>query len=140
MNSFRFIVALTLLLALPGAHAGVAIVVHPSAGFDALSGDEVARIFLGKSKRLPDGKQAVPLNQDAGNSARDFFRENVLNKSQSQYDAYWAKLAFTGKGTPPKNAGNDQAIKKLVADNPNLIGYIDSGSVDSSVKVVFTLN
>jgi ABC-type phosphate transport system substrate-binding protein len=41
---------------------------------------------------------------------------------------------------PPKEGGGNTEIKKLVADNPDLIGYIDRGQVDSSVKILLNLH
>lgn len=106
---------------------------NPNASIDQ---SMVSKIFLGKSKSFPDGSQAVPIDQDDGSAARDSFNSTVLGKSSSQLKSYWSRLIFTGKGTPPKQSGNDAAVKKLVADNPNIIGYVDSSAVDSSVKVV----
>ena len=119
--------------------AQVAVIVHPSAGFDALTEDDVARIFLGKSKSFPAGGTATPLNQSEGSAVREKFNESVCKKNASQYKAYWSQLVFTGKGTPPKDVGDDAAVKAQVAANPAMIGYINASAVDASVKVVFTL-
>ncbi len=119
--------------------AGIAVVVHPSAGFESLSEDEVSRIFLGKSKTFPNGTPANPLNQAEGSSVRDRFNEAVCKKNASQYKAYWSQLVFTGKGTPPKDVSDDAAVKAQVAASPGSIGYIASDAVDASIKVVFQL-
>ncbi len=39
-------------------------------------------------------------------------------------------------GTSPKDFCSDSDIKKLVCENPTLTGYMDSGEVDDSVKVI----
>ena len=119
------------------ATAEIAVVVHPSnaAGLDE---NNINRIFVGKMKSFPDGNQAVPINQAESNGATKEFNEKVLKKSASQLKAYWSKLVFTGKGTPPKEVPNDAEVLKLIAANPNMIGYVDSGAVDGSVKVVAT--
>ena len=119
------------------AIAEVAVIVHPSAGVASLTEDDVSRLFLGKAKSFPGGAQAVPINQNEGSAAREKFNEAVCKKNASQYKAYWSQLVFTGKGTPPKDAGDDAAVKALVAANPNMIGYIDASAVDASVKVVY---
>ncbi|HEY6132300.1 MAG TPA: phosphate ABC transporter substrate-binding protein, partial [Halioglobus sp.] len=119
--------------------AEVAVIVHPSSAVTSLSEDDIARLFLGKAKSFPGGGAAVPVNQTEGSAARDKFNEGICKKNASQYKAYWSQLVFTGKGTPPKDAGDDAAVKALVAANPTMIGYIDSSAVDASVKVVFKL-
>jgi len=133
-----YFAALGILFSMQAA-AEISVVMHPSSSVQALSADEVSRLFLGKAKSFPGGAQAVPVNQDEGNPARAKFNETVCKKNASQYKAYWSQLVFTGKGTPPKDAGDDAAVKALVAANPNMVGYIDSASVDASVKVVFKL-
>lgn len=119
--------------------AEIAVIVHPSASFNSMTEDDIARIFLGKSKRFPNGNQAVPVNQLEGLVTRDKFNEAICKKNASQYKTYWSQLVFTGKGTPPKDVGDDAAVKAQVAANPKAIGYVDASAVDSSVKVVFKL-
>jgi len=138
MKKFICALATTLTFCLANATwAEVAVIVHPSAGFDSLTEDDISRLFLGKSKSFPGGAQAVPVNQNEGTATREKFNEGVCKKNASQYKAYWSQLVFTGKGTPPKDAGDDAAVKALVAANPNMIGYVDASAVDASVKVVF---
>ena len=117
------------------AQAEVAVIVNPGNGA-SLSSEDVQRLFLGKLKSFPGGVEATPVNQKEGQPAREQFNQAVLNKSESQLKAYWSQLVFTGKGTPPKELENDDAIKTLVASTPGAIGYIDAAKVDGSVKVV----
>lgn len=119
------------------AYAEVAVIVNPSASVASMTEDDVSRIFLGKSSSFPGGGAAVPVNQDESSAVRAKFNEAVCKKNASQYKAYWSQLVFTGKGTLPKEAGNDAAVKALVAANPTMIGYVDSSAVDSSVKAVY---
>ncbi|BFM15254.1 hypothetical protein R50073_14370 [Maricurvus nonylphenolicus] len=123
------------LIASVSVWSGVAVVVHPS-NANALSEADITRIFLGKKKAFPDGAEAIPVDQAEGSPIRSSFVGTVLKKNDQQIKAYWAQLLFTGKGTPPKEVGSGADVKKLVAENPALIGYIDSGEVDGSVKVV----
>ncbi|MCU4675653.1 phosphate ABC transporter substrate-binding protein [Catenovulum sp. 2E275] len=115
--------------------AEIAVVVHPSNTAE-ISADDIERIFLGKKKTFSSGETAVPINLNESNSTRDGFNEKALNKSSSQLKAYWSKLVFTGKGTPPKEVDSAQEVIKLVSSNPNMIGYVDSSNIDSSVKVI----
>lgn len=131
------VIALGLAAVIGVVQAEVAVIVHPSSGVDSLSEDDVARLFLGKTKSFPNGNQAVPINQNEGSATRDKFNEAVCKKNASQYKAYWSQLVFTGKGTPPKEGGDDAAVKALVAATPNAISYVDASAVDASVKVVF---
>ncbi|WP_269533565.1 hypothetical protein [Chitinimonas sp. BJYL2] len=127
---------LTLLALLTvAAQAEVAVVVNPKSGVDSLSPEQIASIFLGKSTSFPSGGSATPVDQSDG-ATRGEFSSKVLKKDPAGVKAHWAKMQFTGKGTPPKEVGGSADVKKFVAGNPAAIGYIDKGSVDGSVKVV----
>lgn len=118
------------------ASAEISVIVSVNNPNSAMDQSTVAKIFLGKAKSFPDGTQAVPVDQDDGSATRDGFNSSILGKSASQLKSYWSRLIFTGKGTPPKQSGDDAGVKSLVANNPNIIGYIDSSAVDATVKVV----
>lgn len=125
-------------LSLP-AFADVVVIVSAKSGASALTEEQAADIFLGKSNSLPGAGQAVPIDQSEGAAPRELFYSKATGKNPAQLKAYWSKLIFSGKGQPPKEAGDNAAVKTLIAGNPNLIGYIDKGAVDASVKVLLTI-
>jgi ABC-type phosphate transport system substrate-binding protein len=122
-----------MILAVTAAHADVVVVVSASSPVSQLTKDQVADIFLGNSTNIPGGGKAEPVDNDG---AREEFYTKVAGKSAAQVKALWAKLSFSGKGTPPKSVGSDDDVKKAVAGNPNAIGYMDKSRVDASVKTV----
>lgn len=124
------------IIAVNTASAEVAVIVSAKNPNGNIDQGTISKIFLGKTKNFPDGSQAIPIDQNEGSAARQSFNATVLGKSASQLKSYWSRLIFTGKGTPPKQSGNDSDIKGLIAANPNLVGYIDASAVDDSVKVV----
>lgn len=137
---------LTLVIALFGlfsftatALADIAIIVNPASGISRLSASKIKKIFLGKTKKLPNGKTAKPVEQVEGSTVRATFNNKVLKKSDSQYKAYWSKIIFSGKGSPPQSAADNTAVKAFVAGSVNAIGYIDSSAADASVTVVLTV-
>lgn len=119
-----------------GAHSDIVVVVPADSAINSLSTSQVAKIFLGKSRRFPDGSKALPLNQSEGNLERDAFYQLVSGKSPAQVKAHWSKLIFTGRGQPPKEAPDNQAVKQLLTNNGVNISYIDRAIVDDSVKIV----
>jgi len=116
------------------AQAQVVVIAGKSVG--DMSKDQVSDIFLGKSTAVPGGGAAVPVDQPESSPLRDEFYSKVTGKSAAQAKSLWAKLAFTGKGTPPKEVGSSAEVKKTVAGTPGAIGYIEKAAVDDSVKVV----
>ena len=117
------------------ANAEVAIVVN-AANANSLDQSDIAKIYLGKAKSFPSGEKIEFASLDDGHSATEEFNDKVLKKSSSQVNAYWSKLVFTGKGTPPKKLDNDAAMLQFVASNPDAIGFVDASKVDDSVKVI----
>ncbi len=118
------------------ARSEIVVVISAASPISSLSKGQVAKIFLGKSRRFPDGSSAVPLNQSEGNVERDAFYQLVSGKSPAQVKAHWSKLIFTGRGQPPKEAASNDAVKQLLTNNGVNIGYIDRAAVDDSVKIV----
>lgn len=104
-----------------------------------LGKDQVADIFLGQLAHFPGGTEAVALDQNLGSPERDEFYSKVTAKTRPLLKAYWTKMIFTGRGQPPKEVANSAMIRKMVAENPSLIGYIDKSALDSSVKAVLTV-
>lgn len=115
--------------------AEVEVIVHPS-NAASMSKDDIARIFLGKTRGFPGGAEAVPVGMGKSDASFTEFTEKVLGKSTKQLKAYWAKMVFTGKGTPPKELGSAGDVSNLISNNPNLIGFVPAGSAGAGVKVV----
>jgi ABC-type phosphate transport system substrate-binding protein len=120
------------------AEAALAIIAHPSNSISGISADDAQRIYLGKTGEFANGRRAAPVDQSAG-ASRTKFLKSVLQKSEGELKGYWSKLMFSGKGQPPREIGDDAAVKAWVAGNPDAIGYIDGKFVDGSVKVLLII-
>lgn len=121
------------------AAADVVVIVSARSQVFSLRPDQVADIFLGQSGHFPDGAEAVALDLGIGSPLRDEFYAKVAAKSPALLKAYWTKMIFTGRGKPPRDAPNSAAVRKQVAENPALIGYIDRDALDSSVRPVLVI-
>ncbi|WP_417593844.1 phosphate ABC transporter substrate-binding protein [Oceanospirillum sp.] len=128
---------LTLLLATSSAMADVVVIAHPS-GPDSMAKNDIRDLYIGRSKQLPGGQTADPIDLSQGQALRDEFHTKVTGRSQAQLNAFWSKQVFTGKGQPPRMLDSTTAVKSAVANTPGAIGYIDASEVDGSVKVIFT--
>ncbi len=131
---------------LAGCLAGVAsaadlvVIVSARSPVTALRADQVAAIFLAQENRFPDGGEAVAVDQAIGAPLRDEFYDRVARRSPALMKAYWTKMIFTGRGQPPREAAGNAAVRKLVADNPGLVGYIDRAALDATVKPVLVVH
>jgi ABC-type phosphate transport system substrate-binding protein len=114
------------------ALAEVVVVVNPKSAGGAMTEEQVAQFFLGKSTAM------TPIDQPESAPIRAEFYKKVTDKEPSQAKALWSKLVFTGKATLPKEVAGSAEVKKAVAADPKAIGYIEKSAVDASVKVVLT--
>lgn len=117
--------------------ADIAIIVNP-ANTSAVTEDDVSRLFLGKKASFANGDKATPFYLAQGHDAVEEFNKLALAKSSSQLKAYWSKLIFTGKGTPPDALGSIDDVIAKVASDPTAIAYIDASKVTAKVKVALT--
>jgi len=117
--------------------AEIAVVVHPNNPATAASINDIKRVFLGKATEVR-GVAVKPVEQSSG-AVRDAFLKSVIQKTPSQYNAYWSKMVFSGKGAPSESVADNAAAKKWVAQNKGAIGYIDKATVDGSVKVILSV-
>jgi len=125
-------------LAIP-VRAELVVIVNPKNPAASMSAEQVAQVFLGRSTSFPGGGAATPLDQKEGVAVRDEFYTKVADKNPGQVKAYWAKQMFSGNGSPPRELGSSADVKRAVAADPSAIGYVEKGSVDSSVKGVLTV-
>ena len=132
--------AAALALAVSGsASAELVVIVSARSATPTLSSDQVAAIFLGQAGRFPNGLEVAALDQRIGSSERDQFYQQVTGKTPALLKAHWSKMVFTGRGQPPREAADSGAVRRMVADNPSLIGYIDRTALDASVRPVLVL-
>lgn len=119
------------------ALANVSVIVHPS-NSNTIDTALIEKIYTGKAKAFDDGTKITAVRLSESNPLTEEFNGKALNKSASQLKAYWSKLIFTGKGTPPKEVDSDAEMLKLVAANPDHIGFVSSSAVTGDVKVVLS--
>ena len=119
---------------------GLVVIVSANSPVEALRPDQVAAVFLGQAPRFPNGALATPLDQPIGSRERDQFYARVAGKTPALLKAYWSKMVFTGRGQPPRDLAGNAAVRKAVADDPALIGYIEREALDSSVRAVLLVH
>ena len=125
-----------LAVAAASANADIVVIVNPKNPAANLSAEQVAAIYLGTTTSFPDGGAVALADQPEAAGIRGDFYQKATGRSVAQVKATWARITFTGKGTPPKELKSDADVKAFVAGDPKAIGYVDSSAVDGSVKAV----
>jgi ABC-type phosphate transport system substrate-binding protein len=123
------------------AQAGdLVVIVSARSPVEAMRADQVAAIFLGQAPRFPNGAVATALDQPLGSPERDGFYLRVAGKTPALLKAHWSKMVFTGRGQPPRELAGSAAVRKAVAEDPALIGYIEREALDPSVRQVLLVH
>jgi len=137
----RVLAALLFALCAGWAQAGdLVVVVSARSPVEALRPDQVAAVFLGQAPRFPNGAVATALDQPLGSAERDQFYLRVTGKTPALLKAYWSKLVFTGRGQPPRELEGNAAVRKAVAEDPTMVGYIQREALDPTVRAVLLVH
>jgi ABC-type phosphate transport system substrate-binding protein len=138
---FRLTLLLAAVLGLGFGHparAELVVVVPARSEVEALSRDQVINIFLGRYRQLPSGITATPIDQPREHADKARFYRLLVNKDLTEIDAYWARLVFSGKTPPPRQANSSKAVTQWLSQDKGAIGYMERAQADARVKVVFS--
>ncbi len=106
----------------------IAIIVHPSNAVSDLSIQQVRQVFAGEVKSWREvGGAERPLTivtREEGSGTRGAFQELVMGK-----------VDISPRAIVQDSNG---AVRQVVADDPNAVGYISLGLVNEQVKAVST--
>lgn len=121
------------------APASIVVIVNPSSGVEKLTRDEVIDIFLGRYRKLPSGRVAMPIDVAEQGAERARFYQLLVKKSPAEMSSYWARLVFSGTASPPFQVPDAQTALDLVQSNPNAIAYVERSAVTAKVRVVLEI-
>ena len=114
------------LIGIPIAYDAIAIIIHPSNPLTDLSIDQIKRIF---SRQMTNWREAggrshpiTLVTREEGSGTRESFQHLIMGKTEISL----AALVQDSNG----------AIRQVVADDPNAIGYISLGLVNDRVKAL----
>lgn len=130
----------TLFLVLSGlgstARAEPVVVVSAASSLRQLSQDEVVNIFLGRYRRLPNGDTALPIDQPESSPVRADFYRRLVNKDLNEINAYWSRLIFSGRTSPPLQASSAADVMVWLLGQPGGVAYVERTQVDKRLRIV----
>ena len=130
----------TLFLVLSGLGSAVnaepVVVVSAASSLRQLSQDEVVNIFLGRYRRLPNGDTALPIDQPESSPVRADFYRRLVNKDLNEINAYWSRLIFSGRTSPPLQASSAADVMVWLLGQPGGVAYVDRTQVDKRLRIV----
>lgn len=134
----RVLILLTLLLS-TSAMADVLVIVNAANPVRILSNDDVAGLYLGRSRTFASGEFALVFDQPRDSELRRKFFKLAANMAIGQVNTYWSRLMFSGQEMPPQALPTEQAVIDIVRRNPGAIGYVSVPPKEAGVRVVLTM-
>lgn len=131
MPILRCLLTITLFTAAFNLHAAVAIIVNLS-NYENVNEAQLRNLYLGKINTFPSGAEVKVLDLTPENSVREEFIRKVLRRSESNLNAYWARMLFSSQGRPPPMLQTPQEALSVVSRNKQAIGYMPLADVDQS--------
>jgi opacity protein-like surface antigen len=122
------------------AFSQVVVVVGNQSPQQAMTREQARAFYLGQAFQLANGNNAALLDLPESAQQRQDFYTKVASKNQSQVRAIWSRLAFSGKGQPPREVLSGEEVKKILAANPDAIAYLHKSEVDNRVKVILQVD
>lgn len=139
LRPFLFVCGFVFLSPVALAAEDVVVIVNQKIGVNKMSRDEVINVFLGRSRQLASGVTALPLDLPGSSAERAQFYQLLTGKSINEINAYWARLIFSGRASPPTQVRNQEEAVQMVIDNRSAVAYVARNKVSSSAIIVFEL-
>lgn len=119
------------------AVAQISVVVAKSSPH-RVSKEEAKNMFLGNQTTWANGAKVQIADQSDSDVGKEFYGK-YIGKTPNQVKNQWFRLVLAGQGKPVLKCSDDEAVKKAVAADPNVIGFIATKSLDASVKELFKI-
>lgn len=134
MRRGRAMILLTVVAALAGLRLSAddvefVLIANAANPASELRLEAVARFYLKKSRKWPDGHPVVPVDQSATSPVRTTFTREVLGRTMGEMRDYWLKQTLSGADVPPVSRGADAEVIEFVAQEPGAIAYVSSATM-----------
>lgn len=102
------------------------VVVNQDSGLTRLSQKQVMSLFLGRAQFLPTGPRAKTFDHPIDSPMRASFYQSLTGKHIRDIDAYWARLKYSGRASPPQALESVEEIIKKVSEQKGALSYLPS--------------
>jgi len=122
------------------SHAELVVIANPHSGIDKLSKDEVINLYMGRTRKFANGMNAMPIDLNSSENEKAQFYALLVGKEVAEINSYWARLRFSGQGSPPVQAESMEEVLRIVAENKAAIGYVDKKKLDKRVRLIYVFD
>ncbi|MBQ4840081.1 MULTISPECIES: hypothetical protein [Pseudoalteromonas] len=115
----------------------IVIVVNKHNPIEYIEKRQLIDMYMGKYLAFPNGHIAVTLDYKKEHALRSAFFLALTGRNIAQINAYWSRVKFSGKASPPQAYPSIAAIIDKVVTTPSAIAYIPASAVTDELKVVY---
>lgn len=125
---------ITVILFITAVHisAQVSVIANKNVG-ETVDKAKAANIYALTMTKWADGSKIVVFD-NSGDVKNAFY--SGIGKDHLALKKEWMKKQLTGEAKAPESVGSDDDMIKKVAATPGSIGFVNSSSVNPSVKVI----
>ena len=113
----------------------IAFIVNKDTRISSLTAEDIKNILLGNKLKFDDGSN-IKLAILAEGSVHEKTIHDYTQRSTDQFDKYWKKLVFSGKGIMPPQFKDDAELIDYVSKTPGGIGYVAKASATAAVSII----
>lgn len=139
MSKQNYVLTALFILVTTSATADIVVVANPSVDQKQLTVEMLSNLYLGKTPTIPGSNEIQVVDLDSKSATRKAFYRRVCNKSQSELNAYWSRVLFTGEARRPKELANNETVIEFVSKTPLSIGYVGSETPLKGVNVILKI-
>jgi len=115
----------------------VAVIVHPTNPETDVSFAELVQILKMERQHWAAGGRIYVVLQESGTSEKELVLKKLYRMKDSELKQHYLGKLYRGEiASFPRIAHSNAAARRLVSQAPNAISFIDSASVDATVKVL----
>ncbi len=135
MTSFVFACILFNGVFTSSIYADIVIVANSLNDTQSMTKQQLRSIFLGQRIKWDDNQRIKVAIQHKTDLHKKFVR-SFTQKNLSQFEAWWKRMIFTGKGLPPKGFESEEKLIEYIVKTEGAIGYISSQSKTDNLKTI----
>lgn len=95
----------------------------------------VQKVYTGKVVSVSD-INVTPVAAKTGAPIRNRFLNEFMSQDEEKYTGYWTVRRYVGKGTPPNELENTEAVVNFVKSTAGAVGYVDEADLKEGMNVV----
>lgn len=136
----KIILMLAALLIWPSslyAQDNIVVVTSQNNAIESIDKKGLIDLYMGKYSAFANGERATPIDIEEDTSLKEKFYESLVGLPLARVNAYWSRLKFSGRATPPAVERTQEDVALRLDNDNSALAYIYESMVTDNMKVVY---